>query len=290
MKHVEHAVFPRLAALSEVDWSPPASRDWSSFVRRLPAQFARYRAQGVGYADSVFAPDIAFDRNAALASGTAQVTLSNPVGGGVLRYTLDGSMPGRDSPEYRAPLAVKLSVTVRAITLAADGSVLAAPRERVLSRTALLSFAGNEMPNCPGSDFRLRVQPLPDATSLAPVYSINVFNSCQLFPATRMDGVAKIHVDAVRLERNYALAHEAKLVVSRPHATPFGELEVHADTCDGATLASMPLPDPARSPRDFVLDAKLSPQSGVHALCLIYTAPISGPLYALGRVSLLAWP
>jgi len=287
MRHVEHAAFPRLAALSEVDWSPAATRDWSNFTSRLPAQFARYRAQGIAYADSAFAPDIALDRNAALASGTAQVSLSNQAGSGVLHYTLDGSMPGRDSPEYRAPFAVKLPVTVRAVTLAADGSVLAAPRERVLTRAALLSVSGNEMPNCPGSDFRLRVQPLPDATSLAPVYSVNVFNTCQLYPTVPMDGKGSIHVDAVRLQRNYALAHEAKLVVSRPHSTPFGELVVHLDQCDGPLLASMPLPDPAHSARHFVLNARLPAQHGEHALCLIYTAATDGPLYALDRVALM---
>jgi hexosaminidase len=286
MKHVEHAAFPRLAALSEVDWSPASSRDWQGFTSRLPAQFARYRAQGIGYADSAFAPDIVLDRNAALASGTAQVTLSNQAGSGVLHYTLDGSMPDRDSPEYHAPFAVKLPATVRAVTLAVDGGVLAAPRARVLTRAALLSLAGNEMPNCPGSDFRLRVQPLPDAITLAPVYSINVFNTCQLYPATPMDGLVSIHVDAVRLPRNYALAHEAKLVVSRPHATPFGELVVHLDQCDGPVLASMPLPDPAHSARRFALDATLPAQHGEHALCLIYTAPSDGPLYALDRVAL----
>jgi hexosaminidase len=88
------------------------------------------------------------------------------------------------------------------------------------------------------------------------------------------------------LPRNFALAHEQKLVVSRPHTTPFGELVVHADRCDGAVLASMPLPDPAKSPREFKLDATLPAQVGEHSLCLIYTAPVDGPLYVLGRVSL----
>jgi hexosaminidase len=176
--------------------------------------------------------------------------------------------------------------TVRAASFAADGSALAAPRRRVLDRASLLTVAGNAMPNCPGSDFRLRVQPLPDATSLAPVYSINVFDSCQLYPATPLDGLRSIHVEAVRLERNFALAHEQKLVVSHPNKTPFGELVVHLDTCDGAVLASMALPDPAHGARNFTLHAALPAQQGEHALCLVYTAPIDGPLYALGSVAL----
>jgi hexosaminidase len=99
--------------------------------------------------------------------------------------------------------------------------------------------------------------------------------------------MATIRVDAVRLERNYALAHEAKLVVSHPHTTSFGELVVHRDRCDGPVLVSMPLPDPARSARRFALHASLPAQHGEHALCLLYTAPIDGPLYALDRVALL---
>ncbi|MDE3072495.1 MAG: family 20 glycosylhydrolase [Pseudomonadota bacterium] len=287
MKHVERAVFPRLDALSEVDWSPAKARDWKGFLARLPVQFARYRSQGIDYADSAFAPTISVDRNAALASGSAQVSLSNQAGAGIVRYTLDGSVPDRHSPRYRAPFAVKLPTTVRAATFAADGSVLAAPRRRVLDRGHLLAVDGNALANCPGSDFRLRVQPMPDATSLAPVYSINVFDSCQLYPPTRFDGVAAIRVEAVRLERNYALAHDAAKVVARPAATRHGELVVRRDQCSGPVLAAMPLPDPAQAPRRFALAAALPALSGEHGLCLIFTAPIDGPLYALARVALV---
>ncbi|MEW9622986.1 beta-N-acetylhexosaminidase [Rhodanobacter geophilus] len=286
MAHVEHAVFPRLDALAEVAWSPPAANDWHGFLVRLPAQLARYRAQHLDYADSAFAVDIRVDRNVALATGKATVTLSDQTGFGAIHYTLDGSTPTPASPRYEAPFNVGLPATVRAASFAADGNALAAPRERALDRAALLSLPGTALANCPGSDFRLRVQPTPDATSTQPVYAVNVFDTCQLFPPTLMDGVAAIHVDAVRLPRNFALAHEQKLVVSRPHSTPFGELVVHADRCDGPVLASMPLPDPAHAPRTFKLDAKLPAQSGEHGLCLVYTAPIDGPLYALGRVSL----
>jgi len=285
--HVEHAMFPRLDALSEVDWSPAAARDWHGFLARLPAQFARYREQQIGYADSAFAPDITVDRTIALTTGAAQLTLTNQAGDDTLHYTLDGSVPTVASPLYSTPLAVKLPLTVRAAAFSSSGMLLASPRQRLLDRTSLLSVSGNAMPNCPGSDFRLRVQPMPDAVSLAPVYSINVFDSCQFYPSTPMDGMTRIHVDAVRLPRNYQLAHDAKLVVSRPHSTPFGELVVHLDGCDGDVLVTLPLPDPSRSVRRFPLDAALPMSHGSHALCLIYTAPIEGDLYALDRVTLL---
>ncbi|WP_458070760.1 beta-N-acetylhexosaminidase [Rhodanobacter sp. BL-MT-08] len=285
--HVEHAIFPRLDALSEVDWSPAAARDWNSFLARLPLQLARYREQHIGYADSAFAANITVDRASALTRGASWLTLSNQAGSGDLHYTLDGSEPTIASPLYRTPLSVTLPLTARVATFSRAGLLLASSRQRVLNRASLLSVSGNDMPNCPGSDFRLRVQPMPDATSLTPNYSINVFDSCQLYPATPMDGVARIHVDGVRLPRNYQLAHDAKLVVSRARSTPFGELVVHQDRCDGAVLTTLPLPDPAHSARRFALDGALQAARGSHALCLIYTAPIDGDLYALDRVSLL---
>jgi hexosaminidase len=214
------------------------------------------------------------------------VTLADQANFGAIHYTLDGSLPTPASRLYRAPFVATLPSTVRAANFAADGSALAAPRTRVLCHADLRGVAGTALANCPGSDFRLRVQPTPDAPSTQPVYAVNVFDTCQMFPPTRMDAVASIHVDAVRLQRNFALAHEQKLVVSRPHTTPFGELVVHADRCDGAVLARMPLPDPAQASRRFALDAALPAQRGEHALCLIYTAPIDGALYALEQVTL----
>jgi hexosaminidase len=41
-RKVEYQVFPRMAALSEVLWSPKATRDWSKFEPRLMQQFNRY--------------------------------------------------------------------------------------------------------------------------------------------------------------------------------------------------------------------------------------------------------
>ena len=287
MQHVEHAVFPRLDALSEVVWSPASVRNWQNFLARMPAQFERYADQQIAYADTAFEPNIQVDANAALKNGKAIVTLTNQAGYGALHYTTDGSAPDLHAPLYSKPFTVNIPTTIKAATFAGDGSTLATARSRVLDRANLLSREGVDLPNCPGSDFRLRLQPMPDATSMAPVYAINVFDTCQQFLAAPLDGVAAIHVEAVRLERNYALAHDQKLVVSRPHRTPYGEFVVHRDRCNGPVLASVPLPDPATSQRLFTLDASMPAQHGEHRLCLIYTAPIDGPLYGLARVSLM---
>jgi len=51
-----YMTYPRAAALAEVAWSPPERRSWSGFLKRLPAEFNRYRAVGLGYSADVFAP------------------------------------------------------------------------------------------------------------------------------------------------------------------------------------------------------------------------------------------
>lgn len=284
--HVEHAVFPRLDALAEVDWTPVARRDWHGFLARMPAQFARYRKAGIGYADSAFAPDIDVDARAALTTGRTPVTLGNQAEDGAIHYTLDGSQPTLAAPLYREPFVVSLPVTVRAATYAPDGSALSTPRQRVISHAQLLMRGGTALVNCPGSGFRLRVQPMPDATSLSPVYVVPLFNSCQLWPAAPLDGVHALTVQLQRLPNNYVLAHEAKLVVQHKRATPFGELVVHLDRCDGATLASWPLPDPASASRSLRFAAALPLQQGMHDLCFVITAPTAGPLYAFDHVAL----
>jgi hexosaminidase len=284
--HVEHAVFPRLDALAEVDWTPVARRDWSDFLTRLPTQLARYHAAGIGYADSAFAPEIAIDADAALASGKATVTLTNQARHGTLYYTLDGSEPTASSARYHAPFEVRLPVTVRAAAFAADGSALAATRSRRFDRAALLTRQGSELVNCPGSGFRLRVQPEADAIALAPVYTLPLFNSCQQWPAAPLDGITALRVTLQRLPNNYALAHEAKLVVQHPRATPFGELVAHVDSCEGPVVARWTLPDPAHAPRSQAFHAGIVPITGRHDLCFVITAPTKGPLHAFDRVEL----
>jgi hexosaminidase len=54
-QRLEHAAFPRAAALAEALWSPAARRSWPDFRARLPAQMARYRASGIAAAESEFA-------------------------------------------------------------------------------------------------------------------------------------------------------------------------------------------------------------------------------------------
>lgn len=285
LRHVEHAAFPRMDALAEAAWTPAKVRDWHSFLERLPSQLGRYRMQDIAYADSAFAPIIDVDRNAAISSGHASVTLSNQAKFGNVHYTADGSEPGASSPLYVHPFTVNLPTTIKAVALANDGTPLAAARARVLDLPSLRTRGTGELENCSGSDFRLRVQPTPDATSMAPTYLINVFDNCRMYRAAKLDGIAGIRVDTATLPRNYALAHDAKLVVAHKANTPQGELVVYMDSCKGKQIASLPLPVDA--PATFTLQGATAQQAGTHDLCLVFTSPITGPIWGVGAVTLL---
>jgi hexosaminidase len=284
--HVQHAIFPRIDALAERAWSPAASRDWPDFLARLPSQLRRYRALGITFADSAFA--VAATLEGEPAAGKVRVGLDNQAHDGDIHYTVDGSAPTLASPAYAAPFEVPVPTTVRALAFAADGTPLAAARTRTLDRAALSTRSSSELRACPGGDLGLRVPLLPDLDRPdTPVYNVDLFRSCWVYPDARLDEAVAIHVDAARLARNYGLAQDQAKVVAYPASTAHGELEVRLDTCDGTVLARLPLPTGDAPGTRFDLRGALPPHSGSHDLCLRFTAPIHGPLYAIGAVQLL---
>lgn len=49
-QRVEYQVYPRIAALSELAWTPAEGRNWQDFVTRMGPQYARYDRLGIDYA------------------------------------------------------------------------------------------------------------------------------------------------------------------------------------------------------------------------------------------------
>ncbi|WP_426802224.1 family 20 glycosylhydrolase [Xanthomonas campestris] len=288
--HIDHALFPRLAAVAEVTWSPMAARDWKNFLARMPAQLQRYQALGIDYSDGAFAADIDLDGdvNAVLAGGPAKVSLGNQSGAGSLHYTVDGSDPTPDAPRYTAPFAIQLPTTVKATAFTDDGIALAAPRSSTFDRAALLSRDTQGLRHCVEQGaLGLRLPLLPDLPGAdTPVYNVDLFHACRLYPQARLEGVGAIKVDAARLARNFGLAHEQSKVQKYPAKTPGGELEVRLG-CEGEVLARIPLPKGNALGEQFTLESALPARTGTHDLCLRFTAPITGPLYAIGAVHLI---
>ena len=282
---VQHAAFPRIAALSELGWSPADTRDWNGFLQRMPAELARYRALGIGYADTAFAP--AFDVTAGT-GGTLRVALANQVNFGAIRYTTDGSTPTSASAQYVRPLAFPAQdrVTLRAATFAPDGFALAAPRMRVLAAATLLSRDGSELASC-SNQSGMRLGGEQPAQGPRPVYRVDVGNMCWLWPQAPAAGSKRIVLTVGRVA--WRFGDEARDAVIRPKASAAGEFEIHADSCTGPLLATLPLAPAVQTKGQTDLSANISlpDGNGVRSLCVFATGNPRDGQWALARMTLL---
>ncbi|KGI77573.1 beta-N-acetylhexosaminidase [Oleiagrimonas soli] len=280
----QHAIFPRLAALAEVVWSPAGTHDWNDFLRRMPAQLARYRALGIDYADSAWAPRFALSAGR---DGAIDVALSNQTGQSAIRYTTDGHAPTAKSPRYDAPLSLSgnATTTLRAATFADDGFRLAAPRTRRIDASALRTRRSDQLDTCTHK-IVLRIEDDRPLHGPRPVYQMDINDMCWIWKQAPTNGMRHLAVTVGNLPWNYALWKDAAGVVKRPTASPHGALEVHRDTCDGPRIARLPLAAAARSKLQTTLHAELPPLTGTHDLCFIATGDPTQGLWAIGNVKL----
>ena len=109
---IEYVVFPRMAALSEVLWSPLENKSWEAFKEKIPTQLKRYEYRGINYAKSIYfvTYDIAHDTT----SNNFTVTLKNQFELPDMKYTLDGSDPTSTSTLYESPLNLEEGTAIKA--------------------------------------------------------------------------------------------------------------------------------------------------------------------------------
>lgn len=290
---VQHAIFPRAAALAEITWSAKTARDFPGFVQRVQPQIARWRRSGLEVADSAFAVGYTVQgrRGDALRAGRVTVALATQAPLGTIRYTLDGKDPTPRSRAYAAPLTLPPGATIRAAAFDRSGTPLAAPRAFSTGRAALLARGNSELTACPQGSLALRVPLTADATADAPAFNIDLFDTCSVYPAAPLDLASGITLDIARLPRPFGLAHDATRLRTHYNVTPYGELVVTAGcpVKDGPrppVVATFPLPDPAIAPNRFRLTAPVARRGGDPDLCLQFTSPVSDPLYAVERVQL----
>jgi len=280
---VEHMSFPRLSALAEVVWSPKAARDWNGFLPRLAVQMRRFANAGIGAADSAFAVQITAQQSAE----GAEVALSNQSGFGELRYTLDGSDPGAQSPIYTQPLALTLPTTVTA-TAFFDGQPLARPRSLNVDALALRTRDAEKLASCTESNFVLRLEddePLAGepADGERAVVPVNIGRPCWRWPQAALDGIASVRVHAVDLPYNFQFGDASATFVPPPPAPAY--LEVRLDGCEGMPVAEVRV----NAAQDGVkqIDVPLPQTTGIHDLCLKFSGSHRRTLWAVDKVQLL---
>ena len=115
---VEYQIFPRLAAIAEVAWSPVVRKDWESFLNGLDAFSMHLDHKGVTYARSMYNIQHSVT---SVGDGRLSASLQCERPDVTIRYTLNGEEPGALSPIYSGNIIIDKPVTLKAATFYKNG-------------------------------------------------------------------------------------------------------------------------------------------------------------------------
>ena len=110
-RQVEYMALPRMAALSEIQWSQPEKKDYDGFRTRLLKLFGQYELAGYNYAKHLYNVSLDIDSDT---KWREIIVHMSTAGDAEIRYTLDGSKPTAGSKLYEGPLHLQKSAKIRA--------------------------------------------------------------------------------------------------------------------------------------------------------------------------------
>lgn len=110
-KQMQYMALPRIAALSEVQWSQPALKDYTSFTNRLTEFTHLYDRLGYNYAKHLYNVAIHVDSDNKWREILIHMTTA---GNAEIRYTLDGTEPTANSALYTGAIVLQKSAKIRA--------------------------------------------------------------------------------------------------------------------------------------------------------------------------------
>lgn len=111
-EQVEYMLLPRMAALSEVQWTQADKKDYNNFLERLPQLTRLYEKAGYNFATHVYDVIAKLEPNFQTnALDVELTTLSNSP----IYYTLDGSEPTESSTKYDGKFSIKEDAEIKAV-------------------------------------------------------------------------------------------------------------------------------------------------------------------------------
>ena len=131
---VEYMELPRMAALSEIQWTMPEKKNYEGFLKRLPQLVDIYDVYKYNYAKHVFDVNAVFTPNPK--DGTLDVTLST-IDNSPIYYTLDGTEPSAASQLYTETLKLKQNCTFKAITVRPAGNSRVVTEEIAFNKASM---------------------------------------------------------------------------------------------------------------------------------------------------------
>jgi hexosaminidase len=286
---IEWMALPRAAALAEVAWSGSDQRSFADFLERLVPMFARYRAFGLDYADSVFAPaaDIVQGANGFTVSLSTQAQ-GAAAGVDEIRYTVDGRDPAIQSSRYESPLTLPLGTQVRAASFV-DGERASRIWTKQLDAETLRRRDSHDLKLCSDA-IGLLLEPIDPQSlggaSRAPI-AVDIMNPCWIERGVDLSAGPRVIAAVVPLPFNYEIGADAAKIRVGDARTPEGELEIHVDGCETPAVALLPLAQAARTTHATVLAEQRLPRvAGRHDLCMRFARPRLDPLWALDWVEI----
>ena len=131
-EHLEYMLLPRLAALSEVQWTSPEKKNWNNFLSRLDHTTDIYDQLGMNYAGHIYEvtgnysvqadkPGVVF----------AKLTTLNDA---PIYYTLDGNDPTVESMLYTSPIEITEDCTLKAFAKRGEKNTRVFKRDFVFNK------------------------------------------------------------------------------------------------------------------------------------------------------------
>ncbi|PRX39922.1 glycoside hydrolase family 20 protein [Salegentibacter salegens] len=111
-EHSEYMLFPRLAALSEVVWTPENKLNWEDFSVRIQKMMERFDIMGINYARSAYA--IQPDSEINLETGEITTALKAEFPNVEIRYARGDSELSENSAIYKEPIKIESSSCLKA--------------------------------------------------------------------------------------------------------------------------------------------------------------------------------
>jgi hexosaminidase len=287
-ERVQWMALPRAAALAEVGWSAPERRRWPDFLERLVPMFARYRAFGLNYADSAFAPAAQVSPNAEGYSVTLSNQARDAAEVGDIRFTLDGREPSAQSARYGAPLTVPAGTQVRAAAFVGTEQASRTWIKRFDAQAALRRDSHDLELCSDGIGLLLEPAGSRDSSGARDAHTplaVDIMNPCWIDHGVDLSGGPRILAAVAALPFNYEIGSDAAKIRVGDARTAEGELEIHVDGCDTPVRALLPLAPAASARGVTTLPAQRLPRlPGPHDLCLRFARPRLGPLWAIDWV------
>ena len=142
---VEYMIFPRVAALSEVVWSPKEGKNWNDFQKRLPAQLKRYDLWKTHYSKAFF------DLRAAISPSADFKTVLWKLESNNLTDKIEFTMPGAPDKavEYKSPVSIS----------APGGEYTASQKNKSIAITSNLIRQKFSFNKATGKKIKLMIEP-----------------------------------------------------------------------------------------------------------------------------------